>query len=198
MKRLSLLFFTFLTAISYAQILEPAHWSTSTSVSEAKVGDEIDLIFTVAIDDKWYLYSTDFPCEDGPLKTEFTFKPHGSYTLVGKPIPINPKDKHDKIFECDVKIFEKKAEFRQRVKILAAPLNIAGEYSYQVCTEIDGSCIPGDGEFTFNRVKVTGGTQSQKIEQPKQELIPVDTTKAEITPPAAYSEIKGQLLTKVF
>jgi thiol:disulfide interchange protein len=196
MKRILLLFISLLALVGQAQILEPAQWSTSTSVTQAKVGDEIDLVFTVAIDEKWYLYSTEFPCEDGPLKTEFNFKPHASYTLVGKAVPINPKDKHDKIFECDVKIFEKKAEFRQRIKILAAPLNITGEYSYQVCTEIDGSCIPGDGEFSFNNVKVAGGTQTQKIEQTKQELIPVDTAKAEIAPPVVYSEIKGPTLDK--
>ena len=76
MKKNFLALFSFcLLLAADAQILEPAHWSTSTSVSEAKIGDEIDLVFSVNIDDNWYLYSTEFPCEDGPLKTDFTFKP---------------------------------------------------------------------------------------------------------------------------
>src|SRR5690349_11475890 len=122
MKRLFLITsLLFSQCLIWAQILEPAHWSTSTSVKEANVGDELDLIFSVKIDNAWYLYSTEFPCEDGPLKTTFTFTPDKSYQLVGEPKPINPIDKHDEIFECEVKIFKKTAEFRQRVKVLAAP-----------------------------------------------------------------------------
>jgi thiol:disulfide interchange protein len=198
MKRLILLYFAFAGFITQAQILEPAQWSTSPSVTEAKVGDEIDLIYTVRIDDKWYLYSTEFPCEDGPLRTEFTFKPNKSYALVGKVIPVNPKDKHDKIFECDVKIFDKKAEFRQRIKILNAPLIVSGAYSYQVCTEIDGSCIPADDEFTFNQVRVSGGKQlaTVKTEEPKTEIIRIDTTKKEIAPTVTYTGTTGPTLDK--
>ena len=166
-----------------AQIRNPSHWSTSTSIPEAKIGDEIDLIFSVKIDDNWYLYSTEFPCEDGPFKTTFTFNPHNSYKLVGITTPINPVDKHDKIFDCDVKIFNKKAEFRQRIKVLASPINITGTYDFQVCSDIDGSCIPGSEDFSFNKLKITGTPTSQnKIEKPKfekVEIAPVDTTKKE-------------------
>ncbi len=88
----------------YAQIQTPSHWSTSTSLSEANIGDELDLIFSVKIDNMWYLYSTEFICEDGPLKTTFDFIPHKSYQLIGGVIPIHPKDKHDDIFDCDIKL----------------------------------------------------------------------------------------------
>ena len=62
-------------------------------------------------------------------------------------MPINPVDKYDDIFECDVKIFKKTAQFIQKVKILSTSAVIKGDYEYQVCTEVDGRCVPGDGEF---------------------------------------------------
>src|SRR5258708_39711010 len=104
------------TTFSFAQILKPAKWTHETSTKEAKVGDEITLIFKAIIDPSWNLYSSEFPCEDGPIKMTFSFRPDKSYSLSGAVKAINPKDKHDKIFECDVKIFEERAEFRQKIK----------------------------------------------------------------------------------
>jgi thiol:disulfide interchange protein len=166
-------------------------------VQEAKVGDELDLIFSVTIDNNWYLYSTEFICDDGPLKTEFAFTPNSSFKLVGKVMPINPKDKHDKIFDCDLKIFEKKAEFRQRVKILAAPVKITGTYDYQVCTDIDGSCIPTSADFLFNQLKVSGGAAATqpKFDEPKVVVIPVDTVKKEEVK-VIYGKNTGPVLDK--
>jgi thiol:disulfide interchange protein len=139
-----------------AQVLNPAKWSTSTTTESAKIGDELDLIFKATIDNSWYLYSSEFDCEDGPIKTAFTFKPNSSYQPVGKLKAVNPIDKHDKIFECDVKIFKGAAEFRQRIKVLTTNFRIEGEYEYQVCTEITGQCVPGNGEFVFDKIKVEG------------------------------------------
>jgi thiol:disulfide interchange protein len=137
-----------------AQVLTPAKWTTSPSLESVKIGDEIELIFKATIDNNCYLYSSEFNCEDGPIKTTFTFKPDPSYKLIGNVKAINPIDKHDKIFECDVKIFKGAAEFRQRIKILSTKLVISGMYEYQVCTEITGQCVPGDGEFLFDQIKV--------------------------------------------
>ena len=199
MKQLFCLAFALVSACpSQTQILEPAHWSTKTSATEARVGDEVDLIFSVKIDDTWYLYSTEFPCEDGPLKTTFTFTPDKSFQLVGEPKPVNPIDKHDEIFECDVKIFKKTAEFRQRVKVLASPLKITGTYDYQVCTEVDGKCIPGSGDFSFTKLKVTGKQSSEVKEEPKTEiLIPVDTSREEPQQErVVYGKNQGPVLDK--
>jgi len=187
-----------------AQILEPTHWSTSTSVSEAKVGDELDLVFSVAIDNNWYLYSTEFPCEDGPIKTTFTFSPDKSYELVGGVVPVHPKDKHDEVFDCDVKIFKKTAEFRQHVKVLAAPFSVTGSYEFQVCTEVGGKCVPGSGDFAFNKLAVQ---EAKKVPvkniEPKVETkveLNVDTnavdTVKKIKPETKYGKNTGPILDK--
>jgi len=140
-----------------AQILNPAKWTYETSVKEAKTGEEIELIFKATIDKDWYLYSTEFPCEDGPIKTTFNLTPDAGYQLIGKVVPVNPQDKYDDIFGCDVKIFKKTAEFRQKIKVLSSTLKISGESDYQVCTETTGQCVPGGEEFSFDQlIKVSG------------------------------------------
>src|SRR5882672_7386698 len=119
--------------LSTAQILTPAKWVYSISNDSPAVGEEIELIFSATIEKNWYLYSNEFPCEDGPIKTTITLKPHPGYKLVGSLRPINPVEKHDKIFECDVKIFVGAGEIRQKIKILKANAEIAGESEYEVC-----------------------------------------------------------------
>jgi thiol:disulfide interchange protein DsbD len=152
------LFFVGMPAVN-AQILNPAKWTTESSVLDAKTGDEITLIFRATIDDNWYLYSSEFPCED-PIKMTIKFQADKSFELVGGIVAVNPLDKHDKIFDCDVKIFKGKAEFRQKIKILSSPLKISGSYDYQVCTELTGQCVPGEGDFLFDKIKVTGGSKT--------------------------------------
>jgi thiol:disulfide interchange protein len=186
-----------------AQILHPAKWSTSVSVSQAKVGDELTLIFRATIDKDWYLYSSEFACEDGPIKTAFTFQSHPSFKLVGKIEPIGAVDKHDEIFECDVKIFKKTGEFRQKIRIFTTDLKIEGEYEYQVCTDIDGKCIPFNEEFAFNDILVTGGSASKNPEPKEKEgnkqtdLNKVDTSSiAKQASVENYGERKGPVLDK--
>ncbi len=175
MKRFSLLSVLLLFfSVGHAQILDPAKWITKTSKKEVKTGDEIELIFQVSIEKDWYLYSSDFPCEDGPIKTSVNFTPDPSYQLIGTLKAINPLDKHDKIFECDVKIFKGNGEFRQRVKILSSKLKIAGEFDYQVCTEITGQCVPGSGDFLVDNSMIT--VTGVKIEQDTKVISKQDET----------------------
>jgi thiol:disulfide interchange protein DsbD len=79
MRFLPLLFIILSKSFVFGQVETPAKWQTSTSTSSANIGEELDLIFTAAIDNSWYLYSSEFDCEDGPIKTTFTFTPDASY-----------------------------------------------------------------------------------------------------------------------
>ena len=143
LMRQSLFFLFLFSAIAgFSQILEPAKWTTEISANNVKLGDEIELIFKATIDPDWYLYSSDFDPNLGPQVTEVFFKENDSYKLIGGIRPINPSKKYDDIWEGDYTYFKKKGEFRQTVKILKAKPLIEGEYSYQVCTDIDGKCIP--------------------------------------------------------
>lgn len=147
----SLLLIGVITLTTHAQILQPAQWSYDVSQNSAKVGEVIDLLFRAEIDRDWYLYSSDFDPECGPMVTTFIFIPHSSFELVGDIKAIGAKKKYDEIFECDYTYFRKKALFRQSIKILSNDLRITGGYEYQVCTDVDGKCIPFDDEFDFSK-----------------------------------------------
>ncbi|MGC4023272.1 MAG: cytochrome c biogenesis protein CcdA [Cyclobacteriaceae bacterium] len=186
----------FAAVYSYAQVLKPAKWTTDVSKKEAKAGEEITLIFKATIDNNWYLYSTEFPCEDGPIKMSYEFKPDKSYELVGGIVAINPIDKYEKTFECDVKIFKHTAEFRQKIKVLSAPLKISGGYEYQVCSEgITLQCVPGDGDFSFDDIKVTGSIEKQSTSVKSEEVKKIESAKPDSVP--AKSTVENAQLTTV-
>lgn len=137
----------FVTFISPAQILEPAEWQVSLSDKTPAAGQEVEIIFEVTIDPDWYLYSTDFDPELGPMVTEFVFEEDASYELVGDIRPIDPKRKYDSLWEGEITYFRGTGRFIQKVKINDPGYKISGYYSYQVCTDIDGKCIPFEEDF---------------------------------------------------
>jgi thiol:disulfide interchange protein len=158
--KLSVVFFLF-SLIAQAQVLQPVKWVTQVSKQSANAGDELELIFKASIDNNWYMYANDFDPDCGPLLTELQFEDTKNFELVGKTKAINPALKHDKIFDCDVKVFVKTGEFRQKIKVLGGPLKISGSVQGQVCTEVDGKCIPFDEDFSFD-IAVTGKLKAQK------------------------------------
>ena len=207
MRRFLIVFILLLSAQPLlAQILTPAKWTWQPSKSSVQVGEELELIFNVAIDKDWYIYANDFDPECGPNLTVVTLTPDPSFKLVGTLEAIHAKAKHDEIFECDVKIFEKTGEFRQKIKVLSSNLKLSGTYDGQVCTETEGRCIPFDGEFSFTGIQVTGASKTKeavdvKGNVQKTEILPVvenspvtDTVKKIVNP--VQSEIKGPVLDK--
>jgi thiol:disulfide interchange protein len=153
----ALFVFFFLVFQGYSQIFNPTNWSFSVSKSSVKAGDEVELIFKVQVDGKWYLYSNDFDPNLGPKITVFNFTKSPSYALVGKTKPIKPEEKYDEIFEGKVRIFHNQAEFRQKIKVLGPITTITGEYASQACSDELGKCVDQDGDFSFGPFTYTEG-----------------------------------------
>lgn len=174
-----------LPVLAGAQLVLPATWSFSVSKSDVKVGDEVELIFKADIPQDWYMYSNEFKGE-GPIKAVFKFDKNATYKLVGGIKAINPVTKEDEFFG-EVKIFKKKAEFKQKVKILAANPAIKGTVvEYQICSDISGKCaqfFEEEGDFG-KLLKVSGGTNAviEPVieEQPTQDTTPKDTTSTQV------------------
>ncbi len=195
-----------ISASVYAQILTPTKWTWQVSDNAIKVGDEIDLIFKVTIDKDWYIYANEFDADCGPMHTTVTLNPDAGFKVIGTLKAIKPTAKHDEIFDCDVKIFKNTAEFRQKIKVLSANLKLSGVYDGQVCTEVEGKCIPFDGEFSFADISVTGGGKVKEVkevkkEEPQPEIVPVtkDTTQLKTpSPPGGGQggEVRGPTLDK--
>ena len=119
----------FIAQITFGQVLKPISWKYSASETEVELNTEIDLIFTATIDKNWYLYSSDFDPELGPMVTTFEFEPGDSYVLIGGIRPIDPKKAYDEIFEGDYTYFRETGEFRQTIKLLKKNLKINGLFS---------------------------------------------------------------------
>ncbi|WP_161889148.1 protein-disulfide reductase DsbD family protein [Pontibacter russatus] len=140
--------------LAQAQVLKPASWSYDVSKKQVAVGEEVDLIFNAKIDKDWYLYSSDFDPDLGPMVTEFSFQKHPSYELVGDVQPVNPKKKYDDIWEGEYTYFTGTAQFRQKIRVLQPDLQVKGGYEYQVCTDVTGQCIPFDDTFAFTSQQI--------------------------------------------
>ena len=138
---------------SNAQILKPISWKNVISNEAPAVGEEVSLTFNATIEEDWYLYSSDFDPDLGPMLTEFQFELNDSYELVGEIEPINPSEKYDSLWEGNIRYFKKKGKFVQKVKILKADFSITGTYGYQVCTDVDGKCIPFEDDISFGKPK---------------------------------------------
>jgi thiol:disulfide interchange protein len=201
---LFLIFFFTITFVR-AQVLTPATWTFEISKSTAKVGEELELIFKATIEDKWYMYANDFNPDCGPLLTEIQFSNTANFIVSGPTKAIKSVAKHDEIFDCDVKIFKHTAEFRQKIKVTGSPLNISGSIGGQVCTEIDGKCVPFDEDFSFNNISVSGKPVTSNTDEKKPVAIPSETKvntidSAKATPSVdntfAFGENKGPIIDK--
>lgn len=188
MKRLTLFLALFLPVLSFAQILKPARWSHEYSVKESVVGQEITLRFSVKLDKDWYIYSSDFDPELGPQVTTFSFVPHPSYQLVGGIEPQKPKRKYDDLWGGEYTYFLGTGVFVQKIKVLATNLQVRASVSYQVCTDIDGRCIPLEDDFSFPALTVApapnapAATSATPADAVKATPAPSDGTTTNSTP----------------
>ena len=199
------LFLLAVTSFASAQILQPARLLAETPTKNLKVGDEVELVFKASIDKDWYIYSVGFDEDCGPIPMAVTLEKHPSFALVGNLVAINDQAKHDKIFNCDVRIFINSGEFRQKIKVLSPDLSLVGSYEGQVCSEVEGKCVLFSGDLSFSKVSVTGKTneniQSPKVDK-KLDDTPVvqppiaDTVKLEAQVSPVKPDIKGPIIDK--
>jgi thiol:disulfide interchange protein len=150
LKYIAFLLFAFLAIPAVAQKITPAKWSWSIKPANPKVGEQAEVIFKVAIEKDWYLYSSDFDKELGPTVTTVTFKPGAGYQTIGGLKAINPHSKNDtEIWNGTYTYFTGQGEFRQRIKITAPEYKIEGSYDSQSCSNVSGLCVPVKGVFSL-------------------------------------------------
>lgn len=151
MRKITLFFILLISSIvSFAQIETPTTWTSSASNINPTVGEIIELRFEASIKKGWYLYSSDFDPEIGPIVTSFLFNPSKEYKLIGGVSPKSPKTKYDEIWGANIKYFTDKAVFVQKIQILSENVSVSGEIEFQSCTDVDGRCINGKEKFTIS------------------------------------------------
>jgi thiol:disulfide interchange protein len=151
-----------------AQLLDPVKWKYSVE----KVSDnEYDLFFHAEIEENWHLYSVDVP-DNGPIPTSFVFEPSEFYELVGEIVEVTtPYSKFDPSFNMDIKMFDHKADFSQRVKVLTDQyFTIEARHEFMSCD--DSRCTPPkEMEHAFEINK--GATPAVASEEATVDEIPV-------------------------
>ncbi|MVM29603.1 disulfide bond formation protein DsbD [Spirosoma sp. HMF4905] len=157
---LTLVVWLLLPLATFAQILKPVTWSYKPAKSTAKVGEIIELRFTANIQTGYHIYSSEVnPKIDGPLPTVIKLTPNKSFELIGKVKPESKVEtKYEEVFEGDTYLMHGAAQFSQRIKILSDKPVLEGNVDYQVCTDKDGQCIPGNEDFTITGLTVTAPT----------------------------------------
>ena len=138
MKKLLILSGLLLTSLFIqAQILEPVSFSTEFN----KVSDDVaEIVFTANIDPGWHIYSTDLG-EGGPISATFNLERATGAHEDGKLLPVgNEQAVYDKLFEMDVRYFEKTAKFVQRIRLEGGTYRVEGYLEYAACN--DQNCLP--------------------------------------------------------
>jgi thiol:disulfide interchange protein len=183
-----IILFVIFSTNTMAQIQKAkASWTYHFSKTDVKKGDHVDLIFTALIDNGWYLYSSDFDPELGPILTSFTFEKHPSFELVGKLKAENPKSKFEEVWGGNVNYFTGKGVFKQTVKINNDHPVIKGSSEFQTCNTTSGLCILGNEDFQFTGLKVLAASAETEVLSPSSvqpdssAVVSVDTSTTPIT-----------------
>ncbi|WP_448519721.1 cytochrome c biogenesis protein CcdA [Rhodoflexus sp.] len=185
LQSFAIVFWLLLGIGTKAQVQKPISWSAKVEKDQVTVGSTVDIIFSATIDGDWYLYSSDFDPNLGPTVTTFKFIPNSSYELVGGIKPIGAKKKYDEIWGGEYTYFKRKAEFRQTVRVLNERFNVVANVNYQVCTDVDGRCIPLDDDFSVGaEIKVLSAKADHTVQDQASKP-------AEVTSPAT-DEVKGE------
>ena len=137
----------------FAQVMKAPEWKISADKTEVSAGDEINLSFEAEVPKDWYMYSSDFDPDLGPMLTEINFDASGEFTILNDLKPVDPKKKYDELWEGEYTYFTKNAHFVQKLKVTGKNPVITGSISYQICSDVTGQCIPYETDFSFNFTK---------------------------------------------
>lgn len=136
-KLLTLLVLVLACVSTNAQMMDPVHFTTQ--LKELKNG-EAELIFKATIDAGWHVYSTGLG-NDGPISASFNkVKMDGAETVGKLQARGNEIKQFDKLFDMEVRYFEKAVAFVQKIKFTKPKYDIDCYVEYGACN--DQSCLP--------------------------------------------------------
>ncbi|MBW1294488.1 protein-disulfide reductase DsbD family protein [Aquimarina litoralis] len=162
MRNILLLFTTLLFSTTlFSQIFEPIKWKSSVEEESENV---YVLQFEATLDKGWHIYSQkEVETDDiAPTATEFTFyNEEKKYELIGETTEPEGIQKYDKVFEMEIKYFEEKVLFTQKIKRLDPSLEtVKAEVFFGICD--DERCLAPD-VVEFN-LSLSGQTTDTKTE----------------------------------
>ena len=172
----------------HAQVMTPVHFSSALKTGG---GAEAEIVFTATIDAGWHVYSTELG-QDGPIEATFNVVKMEGAVTVGRLQPVGKvTKKFDQVFGMELKYFEQKAQFVQKIRFTKPQYTIDCFLEYGACS--DEMCLPP----TQVELKKSGTSPAVAGEQktaPKTEkpaakgaedatAVVADTAAASILPP---------------
>jgi thiol:disulfide interchange protein DsbD len=119
---------------------ETLRWTVQVTPAHPQSGDTVELVFIAEIAPGWILYSSDFSAAIGPQPARFRFEPTPGLELVEGVRAVKAQRRQDKTWKTEYAYFERRAEFRQTVKLTAPVETVAGRIDGQTCFEESGLC----------------------------------------------------------
>ena len=179
--------FAMLAMAAGAQIQDPVHFS----VSQKKTADDIvEVTFNGKIDAGWHVYSTGLPA-DGPVSATLTTEKADGAKAEGRlGHRGNEINKHDNMFDMNLRYFENSVTFVQRYKITGKTYHIKGYLEYGACN--DEMCMPPTQvEFDFKGTGPAEAPAEPAVEEkPAPDTAAVaDTLKADSAVAAAPAAV---------
>ena len=125
------------TVVAQAQMVEPVHFSSQL---KEQANGEAEIVFTATVDDGWHVYSTDMG-DDGPISASFNVVKMEGAEVMGKMKPRgNVTRQFDKMFGMELRFFEKRAAFVQKIRFTKPQYDIDCYLEYGACN--DEMCLP--------------------------------------------------------
>ena len=168
-KLLSTLFMMLMVLAMQAQMLTPIHFTTQ--LKELK-GGEAELIFSATIDQGWHVYSTDLG-DGGPVSAAFHIvKMDGAQTIGKLQARGHEIKQYDKLFDMDLRYFEKAVTFVQRIRFTKSEYDINCYVEYGACN--DEVCLPPSEVALKQKGKTTEpiGQPSSSDKEQQESLLP--------------------------
>ena len=141
-KLVTVIVFTCLASLSFAQVENPVSWSYE---AKKKSANTYEIVITANVESPWHIYSQNTG-KGGPIATEIKFKPNPLVTVpAAKPKELGKIEKvMDNNFgtqPVQVTYFSDKVQFVQTVTVKGnVKTNLAGTVEYMVCN--DSKCLP--------------------------------------------------------
>ena len=118
-------------------MVNPVHFSSQLKMLS---GQDAEIIFSATIDDGWHVYSTDLG-NDGPVSATFnSVKMEGAETVGTLQARGHEVKQFDKMFDMELRFFEKKATFVQKIRFTKPEYDIECYLEYGACN--DEMCLP--------------------------------------------------------
>lgn len=131
---LNLFFTTIFLSINSLLAQNHVQWAVSFDKSTSEI------VVHASIDPTWHLYSTQISEDLGPVPTLFKFPKLKGFKTCGKMKESVPIDAFDHNFGANIPYHEKKAEFRQKIKVKKRVKYIEFIVEYMVCDS--EQCLP--------------------------------------------------------